>query len=77
MLRKKVGTETPGIPGVSVLEKRKGLGERRLKMEMESKGDRRIGNAENTKGSGKNFLSCGRGEKVEEPERVTVAVHGV
>lgn len=46
-------------------------------MGMGSKEDRRIGNAENTKGSGKNFLSCGRGEKVEEPERVTVAVHGV
>lgn len=46
-------------------------------MGMESKGDRRIGNAENTRGSGKIFLSCGRGEKVEETERVTVAVHGV
>lgn len=46
-------------------------------MGMGSKGDRRIGNAENTKGSGKIFLSFGRGEKVEEAERVTVAVHGV
>lgn len=46
-------------------------------MGMGSKRDRRIGNAENTKGSGKIFLSCGRGEKVEETERVTVTVHGV
>lgn len=37
-------------------------------MEMESKGDRRIGNAENTKGSGKNFFSRRRGEKSEKPE---------
>lgn len=77
MLRKKGWNGNTGDSRCFLFGKRKGFEERRLKMGMESKGDRRIGNAENTRGSGKIFLSCGRGEKVEEAGRVTVAVHGV
>lgn len=46
-------------------------------MGMGSKEDRRIGNAENTKGPGKFFSAAEEEKKAEETERVTVAVHGV